>query len=278
MSKRSSLFSTLRVPCIVALGLAAVAGTSCGTMKNGQRWGEDVALRTGLDRIGHSALHAAIHPATWVPALGAAVFAINDFDRKVSDWAGEETPVFGSQTAARDVSNILLGSMGGIAAATIVATPSGKEAKPWLESKGKGLLVEGCAIGSALGMTEALKAAVGRTRPDQSDSKSFPSGHATAAFSLAALTSGNIDSIALRRGVRTGLKAVSYAMGVTVGWARIESLSHFPSDVLAGAAIGHFLTVFIHDAFLGPSDEAVRLEVEVVPSAGGGIVFAYLSF
>ena len=198
------VFRSQRVSCIVALGLAALAGTSCGTMANGRRWGEDVALRAGLDRIGHSALHAAVHPATWLPALGAAVFAIDDFDRKVSDWAGEETPIFGSQTAARDASNILLGSMGGITAATIVATPSGKEAKPWLESKGKGLLVEGCAIGSALGMTAALKSAVGRTRPDQSDDRSFPSGHSTAAFSLAALTSGNLDSIALQRGIRTG--------------------------------------------------------------------------
>jgi len=247
-------------------------------MKNGRRWGEDVTLRPSLDRIGNSALRAAIHPATWLPAVGAAVFAIDDFDQEVSDWAGEETPVFGSQNTARDVSNILLGTMGGITAATIVATPSGKEAKPWFESKGKGLLVEGCAIGSALGMTEALKAAVGRTRPDQSDDKSFPSGHSTAGFSLAALTSRNLDSIPLRRGVRTGLKAVTYAMGVTVGWARVESLSHFPSDFLAGAAIGNFLTVFIHDAFLGPGDEAGSVELKVVPSAGGGIVFAYLAF
>ena len=264
--------------CIVALGLAALAATSCGTMKNGRRWGEDVTLRVGLDRIGHSALCAAIHPATWLPAVGAAVFAIDDFDREVSDWAGEETPVFGSQTTARDVSNILLGAMGGIAAATIVATPSGREAKPWLESKVKGLLVEGCAIGSALGMTEALKAAVGRTRPDQSDEKSFPSGHAAAGFSLAALTSRNLDSIGLRRGVRTGLKAVTYAMGATVGWARVESLSHFPSDFLAGAAIGNFLTVFVHDAFLGSGNEGGSLELEVVTSAGGGFVFAYSSF
>jgi hypothetical protein len=78
--------------------------------------------------------------------------------------------------------------------------------------------------------------------------------------------------------VRTGLKAVSYATGVTVGWARIESPSHFPSDVLAGAAIGDFLTLFIHDAFLGPGEPSQPLELEVVPSAGGGFVFVNLRF
>ncbi len=278
MFVRLGLFRGARVGCLFALALAALAITGCGTLKNGRRWGEDVGLRPGLDRLGHSALHAAIHPATWLPALGAVVFAVDDFDRKVSDWAGEHTPVFGSQAAARDASNILMGSMGGVAAATILATPSGKEAGPWLRSKGKGLLVEGCAIGSALGMTEALKSAVGRTRPDRSDSRSFPSGHATAGFSLAALTSGNLDSIPLRRGVRSGLKAVSYAVGMTAGWARIESLSHFPSDVLAGAAIGNLLTVLIQDAFLGPGDEPGPLEIEVAPSAAGGFVYLCLTF
>ena len=278
MSDRSRVFRSSKVLCLVVLGMAALATTGCGTMKNGRRWGEDVTLTPGLDRVGRSALHAAVHPGTWLPALGAVVFTVDDFDQKVSDWAGDHTPIFGSQSTARDVSNILLGSMGGITAATIALTPDGKEPKAWLKSKGKGLLVEGCAIGSALGMTMALKSAVGRTRPDRSDSKSFPSGHATAGFGLAALTSDNLDAIPLQRGVRTGLKAASYAMGVTVGWARIESQSHFPSDVLAGAAIGNFLTVFIHDAFLGPSDQAGTLGFEVVPSAGGGYVLVTSAF
>jgi membrane-associated phospholipid phosphatase len=36
-----------------------------------------------------------------------------------------------------------------------------------------------------------------------------------------------------------------------VGWARIEAGDHYPSDVLAGAALGHFLTSFICKAFMG---------------------------
>lgn len=278
MSERSGGFSSSRLRFLLALGLAALAGANCGTLSNGRRWGEDVTLRPGLNRVGHAALHAATHPATWLPAMGAVVFAVDDFDREVSDWAGEHTPVFGSRASARDASNILLGTLGGITTATILATPSGKEAKPWLQYKAKGLLVEGCAIASALGMTEALKTAVGRTRPDQSDDRSFPSGHATAGFSLAALTSGNLDSTPLQRTLRSGLKAASYGVAMTAGWARIESQSHFPSDVLAGAAIGNFLTVLIHHAFLGPDDEAGRLELEVVPSASGGFLALCLSF
>jgi len=36
-----------------------------------------------------------------------------------------------------------------------------------------------------------------------------------------------------------------------VGVARVEAGAHYPADVLAGAAIGHFLSAFIYDAFIG---------------------------
>jgi hypothetical protein len=36
-----------------------------------------------------------------------------------------------------------------------------------------------------------------------------------------------------------------------VSWARLEAGSHYPSDVLAGVATGHFIDTFINDAFLG---------------------------
>ncbi len=274
MSGRSSVFGMSGVPCLLVLGLGALAlsTAACGTMDNGRRWGEDATLSPGLNRIGRSALHATLHPGTWLPAVGAAVFTIDGFDRKVSDWAMDNTPVFGSGSTARDAGNILLGSMGGLAAATIVAAPDGGETKAWLKSKGKGLLVDGCAIGSAMGVTLALKSAVGRERPDRTDYKSFPSGHATAAFSLAAMTSQNLDCISRKRGLSTGFKAATYAMGVTVGWARVESGSHFPSDVLAGAAIGHFLTIFIQDAFLGLGSDTKHPDLEMVPLKGGGFV------
>jgi membrane-associated phospholipid phosphatase len=52
-------------------------------------------------------------------------------------------------------------------------------------------------------------------------------------------------------GARTGLRAGFLALSLTTGWARLEAKKHFPSDVLAGMAIGHFFGAFINDAFLG---------------------------
>jgi len=41
--------------------------------------------------------------------------------------------------------------------------------------------------------------------------------------------------------------------GIAAGtaWATIEANRHYPSDVLSGYALGHFLSAFINDAFLG---------------------------
>jgi membrane-associated phospholipid phosphatase len=56
-------------------------------------------------------------------------------------------------------------------------------------------------------------------------------------------------------------------------WARVEANQHYPSDVLAGIALGHFFGAFITDAFLGVSDPN-RLVVTFEPSRAGYTVVA----
>lgn len=48
-----------------------------------------------------------------------------------------------------------------------------------------------------------------------------------------------------------GLQIGFTTLTVSTAWARVEAKSHFPSDVLAGMALGHFIGAFINDAFLG---------------------------
>lgn len=74
-----------------------------------------------------------------------------------------------------------------------------------------------------------LKYGVKRTRPDGSDSLSFPSGHTSTAFSLAAVADHHY-------GWKVGLPA--YALATGIGLSRIESNRHHLSDVLAGATLG----------------------------------------
>jgi len=77
-------------------------------------------------------------------------------------------------------------------------------------------------------LTSSLKLAVGRQRPG-GGTHSFPSGHTSAAFAAASLINDN-------SGGALGVSA--YGLAALTGYSRMEARRHYPSDVLAGAAIG----------------------------------------
>ncbi|MCD6594201.1 phosphatase PAP2 family protein [bacterium] len=89
-------------------------------------------------------------------------------------------------------------------------------------------------VGLALTMltTQGLKYAVGRQRPENSNSSrwdsSFPSGHTAAAFTMAYIYGSQYPKS----------RIPLYAFAVSVGLARIYLGEHYPTDVIAGAAIG----------------------------------------
>jgi len=78
------------------------------------------------------------------------------------------------------------------------------------------------------GLTQGLKIAVNRRRPDHGP-YSFPSGHTSASFATATV----IDH---EYGWKAGIPA--YAVASYVGVSRLSENSHFASDVAFGAALG----------------------------------------
>lgn len=86
----------------------------------------------------------------------------------------------------------------------------------------KGLLLDALVVAS-------LKSAVGRSRPDGSDSRSFPSGHTSGAFAISTI-------LARRHGLRIAVPA--YGLATLTAIARMEDKRHYLSDVVAGAALG----------------------------------------
>jgi membrane-associated phospholipid phosphatase len=223
----------------------------CGTLANGRGWGQDATLFPGWDRVGKAALHAVLEPETWVPAAGAAIFQIGSLDGNLANWASKRTPIFQSQNNANTASEALQATAEAAVVITALATPSGEESGAWGWAKTKGLTVEIAAVALTEGTTDLLKYTTNRTRPDNSGHDSFPSGHASRTAVCSTLASRNIQYLEMPDGARTGLRAGFLALSLTTGWARLESKKHFPSDVLAGMAIGHFFGAFIHDAFLG---------------------------
>jgi hypothetical protein len=252
--------------CSILLLALTLAG--CGTLPNGRRWGQDAFYPIDIERISRAAHDAFFNVNTLAPLAGALVFGVDDLDERASDWAVKHTPIFGSTRDARDASDDLRAALEVEAVITALATASGDFSDQWIASKSKGALVELLAVGATQGVTNLLKSATDRSRPDRSGDRSFPSGHASSAFSFATLANRNIDSIRMPRMLRAPVKAGNLFLASGVGWARVEGQKHYPSDVLAGAALGHFLTAFIHDAFLSLPDDG-DVEFVVFPVEGG---------
>jgi undecaprenyl-diphosphatase len=105
------------------------------------------------------------------------------------------------------------------------------------------LIFAGVVI-AAQGLIEALKAALGRARPDLVPhhdlvySASFPSGHSAMTpvvyLTLAAILAAGEP----RRAVRGFLLAVAVFLVIVVGISRVYLGVHWPTDVLAGWTLG----------------------------------------
>jgi hypothetical protein len=205
------------------------------------------------------------------------VLQIDDWDDDISEWAVDNTPIFGSPDHAEDTSDYLRDATGVVYFINALATPSGEDPKPWSVAKLKGLTVGVTALLLTDGATELLKEATDRTRPDGSDNESFPSGHTSSASAFAALANRNLQSLSLSKTNRTLLRIGFTTLAAATGWARVEAGRHFPSDVLVGYALGHFISAFFNDAFLGlDQNEGPRLTIE--PSKDSlvvGIRFVY---
>ena len=88
------------------------------------------------------------------------------------------------------------------------------------------------AILITAGYTTLLKEAVHRERPNGEDNLSFPSGHASNAFALAAVAERHY-------GWKAGLPA--YALASAVAVSRMQRNKHYLSDVMAGATLGYIV-------------------------------------
>lgn len=124
---------------------------------------------------------------------------------------------------------------------TILAYAGGTAlGNPKLQETGL-LALESLIIAGSL--TEGIKRAAGRQRPNQTDDqflfdgpggkgKSFPSGHTTHAFSVASVLAEQYDETRY-------VPALSYAIATLTGLSRINDNKHWASDVAFSAALGY---------------------------------------
>lgn len=106
----------------------------------------------------------------------------------------------------------------------------------------------GASVAVAFGAKTALKAMIKVERPDHSDNKSFPSGHAAIAFAAAR----SIDKEFRKESI--WIPIAGYAAATAIGIERVVSDRHHWYDVVAGAGLGFGaaeLTWWLSDKMFG---------------------------
>jgi membrane-associated phospholipid phosphatase len=250
------------------LAICAAGLTGCATLPNGRGWAQDATLHPGKARARKALENALGSPATWAPVALALALQIDGMDERLATWAADETPVFGSREDAARASDRLAEAAGYVYGISLLATPSGEDARSWTVNKLKGGALGYAALATTYGAVDLLKTTTNRTRPDGSDDRSFVSGHAAGSAVHATLASRNAESIFQASAPRAASALTCALLAGSCAWARVEAHKHYPSDVLAGLALGHFIGALVNDAFI--QERAPEgLDVSLAPSPKG---------
>jgi membrane-associated phospholipid phosphatase len=220
----------------------AVQEPRCGVHNAGE------CVRTiGQDQAGiwTSPLRMQAHDLLWLAPIAAATTVSFFYDSRAQQALGVDKTRF---RVSNDISNI--GSFYGAAGISLGLYFLGAgEKKQKLEETGR-LATESVLDAGIVDVP--IKIAINRERPNVGNAdgeswpygthnftwdSSFPSGHATASWALAHVIASQYP------GLWTSIGAYGFATVVSVG--RITGQDHFPSDVIAGGALGFLVSEYV---------------------------------
>ena len=224
-ARRRSVHSIL-VP-VLAIGAGCVSDQATGRFErhfNARVWG-DAAVAITED------------PWQWAPtaALAIAWPIANNNDRQWSDSAIED-PLFSDPERTGDY--LLYG---------LIGVSAGYAVYDWYQGDdgvAAEVLIETAVISSLL--VKSIKNLTGRQRPAGILESSFPSGHSTSAFVAATFIARRVADE-----TDTAWGYLGYVPAGLVALSRVESRSHFPTDVVVGALIGTVFTNIFYNAHYG---------------------------
>ncbi len=149
------------------------------------------------------------------------------------------------------------GGRKGVATSTdicVVALPVATLAGVLIAKDWKGLAEGAFTAGATAAATLILKYSIRETRPDGSNTRSFPSGHTAVSFATATF-------LQKRYGWKFGVPA--YAVAGYVAWGRVFAKKHHWWDAAAGALIG------AGSAFVFTTPFARNHDLTITPVADG---------
>jgi len=206
-----------------------------------------------------------------MPLVTAAALSVGDSDEDLSEWAADHR-LFGDDPSRW--SDDLRDASYAAYFVTALAVPGGEGTRDWLSHKASGLAVGVATFLADKTVVDAMKEATGRDRPDDSNDRSFPSGHASQSAVATRLAAKNLDYCELTPATRLATDVGFYGLAIGTAWARVEAEKHFVTDVLVGYSIGRFLASFMNEAFLEGGTAGVNVTAQALPG-GGAITVSY---
>jgi len=229
---------------------------------------KDEVVRWGEDSVAMVKAPASWDRGDWT-LFGGTIAGIGGFmaeDRDAYQWAVRNQST-SRDTAARYVSKFGAEYAIGLSAGLLV----GGLAFDNRDVRDTGRDAVEASILSGLLTNVVFKTAFGRERPYSSDgatvfkpfssNASFPSGHATEAFTVASVIAMRSDGWVV--------PTVSYTVASLVAVSRVYQQAHFPSDVLAGAVFGTAVGRFVVGRHQPARPAERKAEFTVVPLPGG---------
>jgi len=231
--------------------------------------GDAVTTTPGWSRLKQSSSQAFRDPDVWATLLGAVLLQVDDADRKLSDQLRENTPIFGSEQKAGEASDDFQSLTKLAYISTAILVPGPETTGEWFSTKAKLLGSEWLAVNAARAFTSGMKGLSQRDRPNDLNDRSFPSGHATKASIQAQMANLNVEYLPIEPSSKQALGFTFDSFAALTAWARVEAGMHYPSDVLAGWAVGHYVAHLAQD-FIDPDQQQV-LVTPMSTNSGSGI-------
>jgi len=211
---------TTLLPLVMAGSLAAFAPPNQKEPPTPPHTG----VRALLRGLGEDFTHLAAKENVYIAlAGGAGALAVHPIDSDVNQRLHSHYQAVNAAFApGKYVGNTAVQ----VGAALVTYTIGRVEDQPKVSHMGMDLL-RAQIVDSAL--TEGLKYATHRERPDKSNAQSFPSGHASITFATATV---------IERHLGWRRSALAYLLASYVAASRLHDNRHYLSDVVFGAAVG----------------------------------------
>jgi len=234
------LTSTLQIITILFFGIFFSA---CSTKSLSYNW----------ERTKGAAYNAAVDPMTWAPVATGLTLDLAGYDDDITNHIMKDDP--DDYTFSEDDADQLRTISAAITYTTAILVPDDNKT-----TKVKRVAVEASAMAIGRGYVTFTNAEIDKTSPNGKNEDAFGSNHAVTPFAAAALTRRNVHQMHIPLWAKYSICGVNYLTASASAYERIQSGLHSFSDQMYSAAVGNFIALFIHDAFMA-NDTDLRIDL-----------------